>query len=206
MRDGVRGLSKHRKTPPGIMFYNDLVPIMRVLDGDQVKKIFIGAFDYSETGAFPDGLNEVASAVWMLLCPKLDRDAENYNDKVLKNRYAAYKRWAEAHGDNILSFDDWIETLESDADSMQTHADAMQTQCDPMPTTTVTPTVTKTVTTTVTKTVEGTGKVGGNGGRETHTLDVVVDKTMPNVSRMTDEEFEQRRQEQIRRLMERPDL
>ena len=201
-------MGKNNKTPPGIMFYNELVPIMRVLDGEQVKKLFLGAFDYNETGAFPDGLNDVAAAVWMLIYPKLERDAERYGDKVLKTRYAAYKRWAEEHGDNVLSFVDWIETVKLDADAMQTHADAMQTQCDSMLTTTVTktvtPTVTKTLTSTLTPTltpkVEGAGKVEGNGGRETNTLDVLEDKTIPNVSRMTDEEFEQRRQEQLRRL------
>ena len=126
------------KERPGIMFYFDLRPCLKRLSLEEKGLLFEAMLDYAQYGVIP-GLEGMTGIAWDFVQPRIDRDAEKYDEIVELKRKAARKRW-----------DKQEEEAQTDTDecsSMQANAHAsgaMQT----MPTTTTTSTTTTKTTST----------------------------------------------------------
>ncbi len=125
------------KGRPGVMLWFDLRPSLKRLSLEEKGLLFECILDYAEYGEVPE-LDGMTGIAWDFIQPRIDRDAERYEEVVENKRKAARKRW------------DKQEEAQTDADgcsSMQMHArasGALQT----MPTTTTTTTPTSTTKTT----------------------------------------------------------
>ena len=124
------------KGRPGVMLYFDLRPCLKRLSNQEKGQLFEYILDYAEFGEVPEAEGLVGVA-WDFIKPRIDHDAERYEEVSERRRQAAQKRW-----------DKQEKEMQADANeckSMQMDANAyfaMQT----MPTTTTTST-TKTTTT-----------------------------------------------------------
>ena len=124
------------KERPGVMIYFDLRPCLKRLSTEDKGFLLEAILDYAQYGELPE-LDGMAGVAWDFIRPRIDRDAERYEEVSERRRQAAKKRW-----------DRQEEELQTDANeckSMQLDANAcfaMQT----MPTTT-TSTTTKTTST-----------------------------------------------------------
>lgn len=118
------------KGRPGVMLWFDLRPCLKRLSLEEKGHLFECILDYAEYGEVPE-LDGMTGVAWDFIQPRIDRDAERYEEVVENKRRAARKRW-----------DKQQEELQNDADgcsSIQVHAHAsgaLQT----MPITTTTPT------------------------------------------------------------------
>ena len=116
------------KERPGVMLYFDLRPCLKRLSPEEKGRLFEGILDYAEYGVLPE-LEGMLGVAWDFIQPRIDRDAERYEEVVENKRKAARKRWDKQEGE-----------MQTDADgcsSMQVHPrapDALQM----MPTTTST--------------------------------------------------------------------
>ena len=96
-----------RKQRPGVMIYFDSIrPALKRLDNEQCGTLFRAVLDYSEYGEIPD-LEPMTGMVFDLLRPKLDRDAERYEEGREQRQYATYCREAKKKGEQPHSFDRW---------------------------------------------------------------------------------------------------
>lgn len=138
------------KGRPGVMLWFDLRPCLKRLSLEEKGLLFECILDYAEYGAVPE-LEGMTGVAWDFIQPRIDRDAERYEEVVENKRRAARKRW-----------DKQEESLQDDADGcsrMQVHArasDALQTM--PTTTPTSTPTTKTTPSPTATSTFTPTAK------------------------------------------------
>ncbi len=123
------------KERPGVMLYFDLRPSLKRLSPEEKGLLFEYILDYAQFGVLPEPEGMVGIA-WDFIRPRIDRDAERYEEISERRRQAAKKRW-----------DRQEEELQADANAYF----AMQT----MPTTT-TPSTTTTKTTSSPKTTPAT--------------------------------------------------
>lgn len=130
------------KERPGVMVYFDLRPCLKRLSLEDKGFLLEAILDYAQYGAPPE-LDGMAGVAWDFIRPRIDRDAERYEEIVENKRKAARKRW-----------DKQEEVSQPDADvcsSMQVHADASSAM-HTMPTTTTSSTTKTTSTPTSTST------------------------------------------------------
>lgn len=100
---------KESTARPGVMIYFDIRPLMELLSEVQRGQLITGILDYAEDGAEPDYSMDIGLAVaWTQIKPKIDRDEEQYKDKVLKSRYAAYCKIEKAHERMPVLFEEWV--------------------------------------------------------------------------------------------------
>ena len=96
-----------RKQRPGVMIYFDSIrPALKRLDNEQCGALFRAVLDYSEYGEIPD-LEPMTGMVFDLLRPKLDRDAERYEEGREQRQYATYCRESKKKGEQPQSFESW---------------------------------------------------------------------------------------------------
>lgn len=118
------------KGRPGAMLWFDLRPCLKRLSHEEKGLLFECILDYAEYGAVPE-LEGMTGVAWDFIRPRIDRDAERYEEVVENKRRAARKRWDKQEEEPLTDADG--------CSSMQVHARAscaLQT----MPTTTSTPT------------------------------------------------------------------
>lgn len=95
------------KQRPGVMIYFDAVrPALNRLNNDQCGALFRAILDYSELGEMTD-LEPMTGMVFDLLRPKLDRDAERYEEGREQRQYATYCREAKKKDEQPQTFDRW---------------------------------------------------------------------------------------------------
>lgn len=111
---------------PGVMFYFDLRPSLKRLSLEEKGLLFESMLDYAQYGVIPE-LEGMIAVAWDFLQPRIDHDAERYEEISELRRKTARKRWDRQEEE---------EPLDANA------GDALQA----MPTTTTTST-TKTTTT-----------------------------------------------------------
>lgn len=96
-----------RKQRPGVMIYFDSIrPALKRLDNEQCGTLFRAILDYSEFEEISD-LESMTGMVFDLLRPKLDRDAERYEEGREQRQYATYCREAKKKGEQPQSFESW---------------------------------------------------------------------------------------------------
>ena len=177
------------KERPGVMLYFDLRPCLKRLSLQEKGLLFEAVMDYAQYGEVPL-LDGMAGIAWDFIQPRIDRDAERYEEVSERRRQAAKKRW-----------DKQEEEPQPDANeckSMQMDANAyfaMQT----MPTTTTASTTTSTTNTTTTSTPSSTStstsipSPSPRAGRQAASDRRAVDREM---------DFEALRQQKLRQLSE----
>ena len=81
---------------PGVMLYFDTRPCLQRLTMDERGALFEAILDYGEYGLVPE-LEGMVGVAWDFIRPRLDRDAERYEELSQKRSSAACARWEKHH-------------------------------------------------------------------------------------------------------------
>lgn len=95
---------------PGVMLYFDLAPMLVRLSDEQRGKLLMAIVDYAQSGNRPEPDDIVLHVLWPFIEQRIDTDAQVYQEKVTKSRYAAYCRDARRAGEEPVSYDCWLTT------------------------------------------------------------------------------------------------
>ena len=133
---------------PGIMLYFDILEPIRVLPDSDKGKLLVAMLEYGRDGIVPE-FDGMLALAWGFVRPKLDKDQEEYNRTVLKRMYATACRDRKKKGEEDISFEDWLMTIDNQSNHMISH------DIKWYPTTTTTTTTTP-ATSTTTKTTATT--------------------------------------------------
>ena len=132
------------KQKPGVMLYFDSIrPALNRLDNEQCGALFRAILDYGEFGAVSD-LEPMTGMVFDLLRPKIDRDAEKYEESREQRQHAVYAREAKRRGEQPLSFPEWRLNRELSSDNRPIPPD--NENIGPYPSTTTSTSITQTPT------------------------------------------------------------
>ena len=100
----MTGKSKER---PGVMLYFDAVrPAISRLDETQCGVLLRSVMDYAQYGVVPE-LDPMTGLAFDMLVPKIDRDAERYEESREQRQYAAYTREKKRSGEPVMSIGEW---------------------------------------------------------------------------------------------------
>ena len=77
---------------PGVMLYFDVVPCLERLSMEEKGRLFEAILYYGQFGVVPE-LEGMVGMAWDFIRPRLDRDAERYEEKREKLKANAKKRW-----------------------------------------------------------------------------------------------------------------
>ena len=149
---------------PGVMFFFDLEPALKMLSDEEAGRLFKAAMEYAHYGVVPEFDGMVALA-WTFIQPKIDRDRDAYDLRCKKSEYAAFCSHL-GEGVTKPTFEEWEQQTQADAGGCR------QTLPTTTGTTTTTPTGTTNTDPTSSSTATGDGKgkaEGVRGGREGET-------------------------------------
>ena len=120
---------------PGVMFYFDMLPALKRLTKVQKADLFEALLEYAQYGVLPEFDDIGVSVAWDFIQPRIDRDAQAYELKCLKNQYSVYCREAKKNGKKPLPFDDWkAEDIQSDDNEQyQSMQDDQETETENHP-------------------------------------------------------------------------
>ncbi len=93
--------------PPGIMLYFEVLPALEWLSDAEKGQLFSAILEYGRNGVVPN-FDGTLAALWALIAPRIDRDAEAYCSKVHKAKYATYCRNCKTNGTPKMSLEDWL--------------------------------------------------------------------------------------------------
>ena len=100
----MTGKSKER---PGVMLYFDAVrPVISRLDETQCGVLLRSIMDYAQYGVVPE-LDSMTGLAFDMLVPKIDRDAERYEESREQRQYAVYTREKKRSGEPVMSIGEW---------------------------------------------------------------------------------------------------
>ena len=100
-------MAERKKDRPGVMLYFDSVrPALNRLDDTQCGRLFRAVVDYAEYGVIPE-LDPLVGMVFDLLVPKIDRDAERYEESREQRQYAVYCREKQKAGEPCMKIAEW---------------------------------------------------------------------------------------------------
>ncbi len=104
-----------QKERPGVMLYFDaLRPAISRLDEAQCGQLLRSVLDYAQYGVVPE-LDPMTGLAFDMLVPKIDRDAERYEESREQRLYAVYVREMKKNGEQALSLADWRLSREASA-------------------------------------------------------------------------------------------
>ena len=106
-------------TRPGIIIYFDMLPSLRRLTKEQKADLFEALLEYAQFGVIPEFKDIEVSVAWDFLQPRIDRDAQAYSLKCLKNRYSVYCREVKKNGLLKPTFDEWLAMTQEMEDSAE---------------------------------------------------------------------------------------
>ena len=92
---------------PGVMIYFDMLDCLKQMTDRQAGLLFRCILEYASTGKEPE-IPDSLRIIWPMLRMRMDTDHQRYKLKVLKSRYAIYKRWAEKKEETVLPYEDWV--------------------------------------------------------------------------------------------------
>lgn len=91
---------------PGIMLYFDILAPIRVLPDEDKGRLLVAMLEYGQLGTEPRFEGMLALA-WGFIKPKLDRDNDEYNQSVLRRRYATACRERKRRNEPEITFEQW---------------------------------------------------------------------------------------------------
>ena len=96
-----------QKERPGVMLYfDDVRPVISRLDVAQCGVLLRSVMDYAQYGVVPE-LDPMTGLAFDMLVPKIDRDAERYEESREQRQYAGYVREKKRSGEPALSIAEW---------------------------------------------------------------------------------------------------
>lgn len=138
---------------PGIMLYFDILEPIKVLPDADKGRLLVAMLEYGQSGTVPE-FDGMLALAWGFVKPKIDKDAESYDDSVLQRRYAAFCKKRRKLNLPKIPFEEWIEMPEYEQERRATSDDELQRPVDFVasryPTTTTTPASTPNTSTTIT--------------------------------------------------------
>ena len=152
---------------PGVMIYFDVREALKFLSLEDKGRLLDGILEYGEFGTDPGFESGLLGMTWAFMKPKLDADAERYDNTIAQRKYAVATREAKKNGETLPPFEEWKDTQ----DIGQHHPTSTDTGS--YPTTTATATTSSTPTTTTT-TAGGVGGKMQRGGSEPPSKDEVI--------------------------------
>ena len=100
-------MTTRQKERPGVMLYFDAVrPAISRLNETQCGVLLRSVMDYAQYGVIPE-LDPMTGLAFDMLVPKIDRDAERYEESREQRQYAAYTREKKRSGEQALSIAEW---------------------------------------------------------------------------------------------------
>lgn len=93
----------------GFLIYFDTRDAWQLLTDEQKGLLLMSIMDYSEYGVIPEFSDKLLEMAWSLMRPKLDRDAESYADRCIKNKYSVYCREEKKKDREPLDFESWLQ-------------------------------------------------------------------------------------------------
>lgn len=100
-------MTTNQKERPGVMLYFDVLrPMVNRLDAAQCGVLLRAVMDYAQYGVMPE-LDPMTGMAFDMLVPKIDRDAERYEDTREQRRYAVYVREKKKRGEAVMSMEEW---------------------------------------------------------------------------------------------------
>ena len=100
-------MTTRQKERPGVMLYFDAVrPAISRLNEAQCGVLLRSVMDYAQYGVLPE-LDPMTGLAFDMLVPKIDRDAERYEESREQRQYAAYTREKKRSGEQALSIAEW---------------------------------------------------------------------------------------------------
>ena len=100
-------MTTNQKERPGVMLYFDAVrPAISRLDETQCGVLLRSIMDYAQYGVVPE-LDPMTGLAFDMLVPKIDRDAERYEESREQRQYAAYTREKKRSGEPVMSIAEW---------------------------------------------------------------------------------------------------
>lgn len=98
---------------PGVMIYFDMVDPLQQLKDAERGRLLMAIVEYAKHGTQPRFTGRLAMA-WGYIQPKLDRDAEAYENTRTQRRYAAYCKKCTARRLPKIPFEQWLEMSEEE--------------------------------------------------------------------------------------------
>ena len=110
------------KGRPGVMIYLEVRESLKFLSLEEKGKLFDAVLEYGELGVIPE-FDGMLGMAWAFMKPKLDADAERYEDTVQKRKYAnVVKKLKKSDSDaDIPSFEQWQEINETTWNHMESY-------------------------------------------------------------------------------------
>lgn len=97
-----------RKERPGVMLYFDVFrPLLNRLDNEKSGQLLRAVIDYAEHGEVHDDLDPLTGMAFDLIRPKIDHDAEKYEESREQRQYAVYCREKQKAGEPCLKISEW---------------------------------------------------------------------------------------------------
>ena len=114
---------------PGVMIYFEVRESLKFLSLVEKGKLFDAVLEYGELGVIPE-FDGMLGMAWAFMKPKLDADAERYEDTVQKRKYAnVVKKLKKSDSDaDIPSFEQWQEINETTWNHIEPHGPQLQPQ------------------------------------------------------------------------------
>lgn len=110
------------------MFYFDMLPALKRLTKEQKADLIEALLEYAQFGVIPEFDEVAVSVAWDFLQPRIDRDAEAYELKCLKNQYSVYCREAKKGGQEPVLFEVWKENRNQSNDNERYQS--IQSDCE----------------------------------------------------------------------------
>lgn len=97
------------KQRPGVMFYfDDFRPIADFLSDKQLGVLLRAVMNYAENGEWiAENCDSSVRFALNTMKPKIDRDAERYEDSIWQRKYAVYSRETRKQGKEPIPFEEW---------------------------------------------------------------------------------------------------
>lgn len=149
------------KARPGVMIYFESVrPALSRLDNEQCGALFRAIIDYAEYGAVSD-LEPMTGMAFDLLRPKIDRDAEKYEESREQRQHAVYVREAKRRGEEPLTLSEWRTNRELSSDNGPISPDIEN--IGSYPSTTISPATSTSTTTALSISSSRSSSISGEG-------------------------------------------
>ena len=131
-------MAKAKERPGVVLYFDTIRPVIKRLSDAQCGTLLRSVIEYAQYGVMPE-LDAMTGMAFDLLVPKIDRDAERYEESREQRQYAAYTREKKKNGEDCLSYADW--RLARSRSSESENIGPMQSEdesSDPYPSTTTT--------------------------------------------------------------------
>ena len=112
---------------PGVMIYLDLRPAIAYLSDEDKGRLLDAILTYAADGQPLEDADGTLAAIWALVQPKIDRDADAHRRKCRKAAYAAYVRSCKQADIPAEPYDVWTQRQSDGADPIATTSPSTST-------------------------------------------------------------------------------